>query len=127
MTGPGDVPTPQVVEYYRQCASAGLIITEGTQPSAEGKGYWRMPGIWALEQVGGWAKVADAIHAEGGLQWQGHDRSRATSIDGGCLAARISTYPVYGDLLCRCTHLALDPEDAADILIAKLILIDNAR
>jgi N-ethylmaleimide reductase len=64
--GPGDVPTPLMVEYYRQRASAGLIITEGTQPSPEGKGYWRTPGIWSQDQIDGWAKVAEAVHAEGG-------------------------------------------------------------
>ncbi|MEN9393138.1 MAG: hypothetical protein RLZZ104_1481, partial [Pseudomonadota bacterium] len=64
--GPDDVPTDLMVEYYRQRASAGLIVTEGVQPSAEGKGYWRTPGIWSQQQVNGWAKVADAVHAEGG-------------------------------------------------------------
>ena len=64
--GPDDVPTDLMVEYYRQRASAGLIVTEGVQPSAEGKGYWRTPGIWSQQQVDGWAKVADAVHAEGG-------------------------------------------------------------
>lgn len=64
--GPGDVPTDLMVEYYRQRASAGLIVTEGAQPSAVGKGYWRTPGIHSPEQVEGWRKVADAVHAEGG-------------------------------------------------------------
>lgn len=64
--GPGDVPSDIMVEYYRQRASAGLIITEGTQPSAAGKGYWRTPGIWSAEQVSGWRKVADAVHDRGG-------------------------------------------------------------
>ena len=64
--GPGDVPTDLTVEYYRQRASAGLIITEGAQPSPAGKGYWRTPGIHSPEQVEGWRKVADAVHAEGG-------------------------------------------------------------
>ncbi len=64
--GPGDVPTDLMVEYYRQRASAGLIITEGVQPSAEGKGYWRTPGIYTEEQIDGWAKIAEAVHAEGG-------------------------------------------------------------
>ena len=64
--GPGDVPTPLMSEYYRQRASAGLIVTEGTQPSPEGKGYWRTPGIWSQEQIAGWASVAEAVHAEGG-------------------------------------------------------------
>ena len=64
--GPGDVPTETMVEYYRQRAGAGLIVTEGTQPSRTGKGYWRTPGIHSAEQVAGWRKVADAVHGEGG-------------------------------------------------------------
>ena len=64
--GPGDIPTDLMTEYYRQRASAGLIITEGVQPSAAGKGYWRTPGIWSEAQIEGWRKVADAVHAEGG-------------------------------------------------------------
>lgn len=64
--GPGDEPTELMVEYYRQRASAGLIVTEGAQPSPVGKGYWRTPGIHSPEQVEGWRKVADAVHAEGG-------------------------------------------------------------
>lgn len=65
--GPGDVPTASMAEYYRQRAGAGLIVTEGAQPSAEGKGYWRTPGIHSAEQIDGWARVADAVHGEGGL------------------------------------------------------------
>lgn len=64
--GPGDVPTAAMVEYYRQRASAGLIVTEGTQPSAVGKGYWRTPGIHSAAQLEGWRAVADAVHARGG-------------------------------------------------------------
>ena len=64
--GEGDVPTPIMAEYYRQRASAGLIITEGTQPSPAGKGYWRTPGIHAPAQIAGWAQVADAVHGAGG-------------------------------------------------------------
>ena len=64
--GPGDVPTDTMVEYYRQRAGAGLIVTEGTQPSRTGKGYWRTPGIHSQEQVAGWRKVAEAVHGEGG-------------------------------------------------------------
>ena len=64
--GPLDEPTDLMVEYYRQRASAGLIVTEGTQPSPAGKGYWRTPGIHSDAQVAGWRKVADAVHGEGG-------------------------------------------------------------
>ena len=61
-----DVPTPIMKDYYRQRASAGLIITEGTQPSADGKGYCRTPGIYTDEQVTAWRGITDAVHADGG-------------------------------------------------------------
>ncbi|MBU6269442.1 MAG: alkene reductase [Sphingomonadales bacterium] len=64
--GPGDVPTALMAQYYAQRAGAGLIITEGAQPSATGKGYWRTPGLHSAEQVEGWRAVADAVHGAGG-------------------------------------------------------------
>lgn len=60
------VPSDLQVEYYRQRAGAGLIIAEGTQPSAVGKGYTNTPGIHTDAQEAGWAKIADAVHGEGG-------------------------------------------------------------
>ena len=64
--GPLDEPTDIMVDYYRQRASAGLIVTEGTQPCPAGKGYWRTPGIHSEVQIAGWRKVADAVHGQGG-------------------------------------------------------------
>lgn len=61
------VPTPEMVEFYRQRASAGLIIVEGAAPSADGMGYCRTPAIYNAEQVAGWRAVTEAVHAEGGL------------------------------------------------------------
>jgi N-ethylmaleimide reductase len=61
-----DTVTELHVEYYRQRASAGLIITEGTHPSKNGKGYCRTPGIYNQAQIEAWRKVVDAVHAEGG-------------------------------------------------------------
>jgi len=63
--GEGDAPTALNVEYYRQRAGAGLIVTEGAQPSKHGKGYCRTPGIYTQEQIAGWKQVTDAVHAEG--------------------------------------------------------------
>ena len=54
------------VDYYRQRAGAGIIITEATQISPEGKGYFQTPGIHSKGQVAAWRKVTDAVHAEGG-------------------------------------------------------------
>ena len=63
---PGQVPSDLAVEYYRQRASAGLIITEASQISPEGQGYIDTPGIYNAEQVASWRRVTDAVHAEGG-------------------------------------------------------------
>lgn len=64
--GEGMVPRDIAVTYYGQRAGAGLIVTEGTQPSAVGQGYLNTPGIHTPEQIEGWRAVADAVHAEGG-------------------------------------------------------------
>ncbi|MCB9944894.1 MAG: alkene reductase [Geminicoccaceae bacterium] len=62
----GDTPGELHETYYAQRASAGLIITEGAQISAEGKGYYRTPGIYTDTQVAAWKRVTDAVHARGG-------------------------------------------------------------
>jgi len=62
----GDIPSLLAPEYYRQRATAGLIITEATQISPQGKGYAFTPGIYNSAQVDGWKSVTEAIHKEGG-------------------------------------------------------------
>jgi N-ethylmaleimide reductase len=61
----GNIPNDLMAEYYGQRAALGLIITEGTSPSPNGLGYARIPGIFSAEQVAGWKKVTDAVHAKG--------------------------------------------------------------
>jgi N-ethylmaleimide reductase len=60
------VQAPYAAEYYRQRASAGLIITEATNVSPMAKGYVRTPGVYTPEQVEAWRPVAEAVHARGG-------------------------------------------------------------
>ena len=60
------VPGELQATYYAQRASAGLIITEATNISAQGKGYIRTPGIWTPEQVAGWHLTTKAVHDNGG-------------------------------------------------------------
>ncbi|SEN34747.1 N-ethylmaleimide reductase [Stigmatella aurantiaca] len=62
----GNVPNPLASTYYVQRASAGLIITEATQVSPQGVGYIRTPGIHSEEQVAGWKRIVEAVHAAGG-------------------------------------------------------------
>ncbi|WP_030571744.1 alkene reductase [Streptomyces aureocirculatus] len=64
--GAGGVPTDLSAEYYAQRAGAGLVITEGIQPSPVGQGYPDTPGLHSAEQIAGWRKVTDAVHAAGG-------------------------------------------------------------
>ncbi len=64
--GAGDVPGPLNAEYYAQRAGAGLIVSEATNISRQGKGYAFTPGIWSAEQVEGWRLVTSAVHARGG-------------------------------------------------------------
>lgn len=64
-TGEG-VPTPVMAEYYRQRASAGLIISEATGISREGSGWPSAPGIWSAGQTEAWKPVTEAVHKAGG-------------------------------------------------------------
>ncbi|MEU6030187.1 alkene reductase [Streptomyces tauricus] len=64
--GDGGAPTNLSVKYYAQRASAGLIVTEGVQPSVVGQGYPDTPGLHSAEQIAAWRKVTDAVHAAGG-------------------------------------------------------------
>jgi N-ethylmaleimide reductase len=58
-------PTPLMATYYAQRAEAGIIISEGTNISAQGQGFLNTPGIFAAEHVAGWRMVTDAVHARG--------------------------------------------------------------
>ncbi len=61
----GNIPNDLMVEYYRQRSNAGLIITEGTAPTANGLGYARIPGIYSAAQIEGWTRVTKAVHEMG--------------------------------------------------------------
>lgn len=79
------VPGDLVVEHYAQRAGLGLIITEGTFPSAESRSYPGQPGIVTPEQTEGWRRVADAVHAHGGrivMQLMNGGRVSHTAITG---------------------------------------------
>lgn len=64
--GAGRVPTALMADYYRQRASAGLILSEATAVDPMGVGYPDTPGIWSREQVEGWKATTRAVHEEGG-------------------------------------------------------------
>lgn len=64
-TQPNDIPNSLMAEYYSQRASAGIIISEATQVSLQGKGYARTPGIYTQEQIDGWKLITDSVHKAG--------------------------------------------------------------
>jgi N-ethylmaleimide reductase len=63
---PGAVPPGIAATYYRQRASAGLLITEATAVSHQGQGYADVPGLYTPAQLQAWKHVTDAVHADGG-------------------------------------------------------------
>lgn len=65
-SGISRIPNDLMVEYYRQRASAGLIISEATQISEQAAGWQQSPGIYNAEQIAGWQKITEAVHQRGG-------------------------------------------------------------
>ncbi|QEM80986.1 alkene reductase [Halomonas binhaiensis] len=104
----GNVATELMAEYYAQRASAGLIITEGTQISQQGQGYAWTPGIHSPQQVAGWRAVTDAVHAAGGRifaqLWHVGRVSHVSLQPGG--AAPVSSSP----LMAEGVKVFIDPE-----------------
>lgn len=97
--GDGDVPVPLMATYYVQRASAGMIITEGSQVSPQGVGYIHTPGIYSAAQVAGWKKVTDAVHQAGGrifIQLWHVGRISHPDLLGGALPVAPSALPVEG-------------------------------
>ncbi|WP_342249127.1 alkene reductase [Sphingomonas sp. OTU376] len=98
--GEGNVPTDMSIEYYRQRAGAGLIITEATQISQQGQGYAWTPGIHTAAQIEGWSKVSAAVHkAQGRIfmqLWHVGRVSHPVFQPGGGLPVAPSAMPVPG-------------------------------
>jgi 2,4-dienoyl-CoA reductase-like NADH-dependent reductase (Old Yellow Enzyme family) len=63
---PDHLPTPLMIEYYTQRATAGLIITEGIPVVPQGVGYANVPGIWSPQQTDAWKPVTESVHRAGG-------------------------------------------------------------
>lgn len=98
---PGAIANALTAQYYRQRASAGLIVSEGTPVSAQGQGYIDVPGIWSAEQVAGWRLVTDAVHAEQGAifaqLWHVGRMSHASLQPDGGQPVSAGTRPVASD------------------------------
>ncbi|HSU00115.1 MAG TPA: alkene reductase, partial [Geodermatophilus sp.] len=99
-SGASGVPGDLVVEHYRQRAGVGLIITEGTYPNHEGQAFVGQPGIVTDEQVEGWRRVAEAVHARGGkivLQVMHGGRVTHPDVNGGRRVVAPSAIAIDGE------------------------------
>jgi len=133
---PGRVPGDLIAAYYAQRADAGLIISEATSVTPMGVGYPDTPGIWSAEQVQGWKKVTDAVHAKGGkivLQlWHVGRISDPIYLDGQLPVAPTAIKPAGHVSLVRPmkdyeTPRALETGEIADIVEAYRKGAENAR
>ncbi|MFT5134443.1 MAG: N-ethylmaleimide reductase, partial [Gammaproteobacteria bacterium] len=99
--GKNRVPNDLMAEYYRQRASAGLVITEATVVSKIARGWVDSPGIYNDEQMRGWKRVVDGVHAEGGLiflqLWHMGRASHTSFHDNGELPVAPSAIKINGD------------------------------
>ena len=96
-TNPGHVPNALQVQYYRQRAGAGLILTEGTWVNRDAIGFINVPGLFTDTQIDGWRNVTDAVHDEGGVIFAQLAHSGAIShpdfFDGGLPLAPSAVNP----------------------------------
>ena len=108
--GEDGAPTPLMAEYYAQRASAGLIIAEGTNISAQGRGYVFTPGLHTDEQVRGWRQITFAVHARGGRifpqLWHVGRMSHPSLQPGGVLPVAPSAIRPEATVL---THAGFEP------------------
>jgi N-ethylmaleimide reductase len=134
--GEGRVPNALMLEYYVQRASAGLILTEATSVTPMGVGYADTPGIWSDEQVEGWRRITDAVHAAGGrivLQlWHVGRISDPIFLNGDTPVAPSAVQPQGHVSLVRpvkpyVTPRALDLEEIPGIVAAYRKGAENAK
>ncbi|PTT75932.1 alkene reductase, partial [Pelomonas sp. HMWF004] len=125
------------VEYYRQRASAGLLITEATQIRPDGQGYFDTPGIHSPEQIAAWKQVTDAVHAEGGkiiVQLWHVGRISVNSLQPGgqapvsstAHAAKTRTYAAHGELVPTDTPRALRTDELPQLIADYVQAAKNA-
>lgn len=129
------VPNELMVEYYRQRASAGMILTEATSVTPQGVGYPQTPGLWNDEQVAGWQKVTEAVHQHGGKivvqLWHVGRISDPIYLHGDLPVAPSAIKPAGHVSLVRpmkeyVTPRALTTEEVAEVIAAYRLGAENA-
>ena len=110
--GEAGIPNDLLVEHYRQRATTGLIVTEGTFTSQVSRAYPGQPGIVTAEQIAGWRRVTDAVRAEGGvivMQLMHGGRVTHPEINGGLTPVAPSAIAIDGE-----THTPLGKKRFAE-------------
>lgn len=135
--GEGDVPTPLMATYYAQRSTAGLIISEASQISPQGKGYIQTPGIYSDAQVEGWRQVTEAVHGHHGkifIQlWHVGRISHPDLQEGGALPVAPSTIKAEGQVFTgqgmvdMVTPRALELDEIPGIVADYRRAAENAR
>ena len=114
-----ETPSPMMVEYYRQRASAGgLIITESAHPSHDSRGYLGAPGIYTGTHVEGWRRITEAVHAKGGLivMQIAHDgRQSHVDLSDGRQPIAPSVVPFEGQALTQNGWVPVSPHRAVEL------------
>ena len=134
---PRQTPHALTVEYYRQRASAGLLITEAAQIRPDGQGYFDTPGIHSPEQIAAWKQVTDAVHAEGGrivIQLWHVGRISVNRLQPGGQApvsstnraAKTRTYAAHGELVPTDTPRALRTDEIPQLIADYVQAAKNA-
>ena len=100
---PSLAPRPLNTEYYAQRATpGGLIIAEASPVMVTGFGSPGVPGIYTEQQIDGWRKVVDAVHAKGSViflqLWHVGRVSHSSFQPGGVLPVAPSAVPISADL-----------------------------
>lgn len=133
----GNVPNPLAVTYYTQRASAGLIISEATQICPEGQGYPNTPGIHTPEQITGWRKITDSVHAAGGrivlqlwhvgrISHSAYQPGGAAPVAPSAIAARGEVYTPDG-MVPLPVPRALDTTEIPQLVAAYVAAAKNAK
>lgn len=136
-TQPGDIPNKLMARYYAQRSSAGLIISEATQVSLQGKGYAKTPGIYTKEQLEGWKLITDEVHKKGSkifLQLWHVGRVSSSKVNGlqpiapsACVAKDTSVYIFDGAVNGDATFIPVETPRAMSHADINQVINEFAR
>lgn len=128
---PGDIPGDLMLEYYTQRASkGGLIVSEATNISVSGRGWYGAPGLYSEDQTEGWKKITEAVHQKGGFlfaQLWHTGRASHSDVTGGAMPVAPSVVPFESIVATPNGWVNPSPHRALDLAEIPLIIEDYRR